>query len=190
MNVTALPYGINSAGGFLTIFMVMLPVCFTYSPSYGFTGTPEEYADKAFYAACCANFIGGWFEVSGILIGNLVRTHVPRAALFGPICGIGFVWLGFSPLIDVMREPLIGIIPLAITFTSFMANKGKGAYPRGVPMALAIMVVGTSLWWSGLARWDTGAPPLLRHPRLPEEEAREQLLPMRAQSHESSTSAI
>lgn len=55
-----------------------------------------------------------------------------------------------------MREPLIGLVPLGLTFTSFFSNKGKGLYMRGLPMSLVIMLIGTTLWWCGLARWDTG----------------------------------
>ena len=157
MDVTALPYGINTPAGFMTVFMVMLPICFKYSPAFGNENTPEEFADKAFEAACCANLLGGLIEVSGCVIGEFIRRNVPRAALFAPICGVGFVWLGFSPLIDVMREPLIGFIPLALCFTGFFAANGAGAYHRSIPVALVIFVVGTALWWAGLARWDTEA---------------------------------
>ena len=57
---TALPYGINTPAGFLTVYMVMLPVCFNYSPQLAdlyapeTKVTPEEYAQKAFQAACLA----------------------------------------------------------------------------------------------------------------------------------------
>ena len=71
------------------------------------------------------------------------------------MCGVGFVWLGFNPLIDVMREPIIGLIPLFMTFIAFFANGGKGWYTQKVPFALIIMVIGTVLWWCGLARHDT-----------------------------------
>eukprot|EP00967_Tisochrysis_lutea_P110131 scaffold171965_cov27-Tisochrysis_lutea.AAC.1 len=158
LDVTALPYGVNTPAGFLTVFMVMLPICFKYSPKFQAEEdrlTPDEFAWKAMSGACAANFIGGVFEVSGILIGNIVRKNVPRAALFAPICGVGFVWLGFSPLIDVMREPLIGYIPLALCFTGFFANGGKGIYSNKIPAAVLIFVAGTVLWWAGLARWDT-----------------------------------
>jgi len=155
LDVTALPYGVNTPAGFLTVFMVMLPICFKYSPKFGGQLSPDEFAWKAMTGACAANFIGGIFEVCGVLIGNLVRKNVPRAALFAPICGVGFVWLGFAPLIDVMREPLIGLIPLALCFTGFFASSGKGIYSNKIPAAVIIFVVGTTLWWCGLARWDT-----------------------------------
>jgi len=159
MDVTALPYGVNTPGGFLTVYMVMLPICLRYSPALPASTndplTPDEYAWQVFTAGCCANFIGGIFEVCGILVGDYVRKNIPRAALFAPICGVGFVWLGFAPLLDVMREPLIGYIPLALCFTGFFAAGGKGMYSKKLPAAVIIFVVGTALWWIGLARWDT-----------------------------------
>lgn len=158
-DVTALPYGINTPAGFITVFAVMLPVAFKYSPpimeSLGLpVPTPDEYAWSCFTAGCTANLFGGLFEVLGIFMGNAIRKMFPRAALFGPICGVGFVWLGFNPLIDVMREPLIGMIPLFMCFTGFFANGLKGVYGV-VPVALMIAALSTILWWCGLARWDT-----------------------------------
>jgi len=159
MDVTALPYGINTPAGFLTVFAVMLPTAFDFSPqiadSLGNTKlSPADYAWKCFTAGCAANFFGGCIEVAGIVLGEFIRKNVPRAALFGPICGVGFVWLGFNPLIEVCREPIIGMLPLALCFTGFFAKEGKGCYGM-VPVAVIIFVVGTTLWWCGLARWDT-----------------------------------
>jgi AGZA family xanthine/uracil permease-like MFS transporter len=154
---TALPYGINTPAGFLTVYMVMLPLCFGNSPDNPFTKgkNPEEFAQAAFQGACLANLVGGAFEVIGIVLAEPLRKHLPKAALYAPICGVGFIWLGYSPLIDVMREPLIGFIPLALCFTGFFACRGAGVYTRNIPTALLIFVTGTVLWWVGLARWDT-----------------------------------
>ena len=159
MDVTALPYGINTPAGFITVFAVMLPVAFKYSPAIlpglGLTPpTPADFAWSCFTAACSANFCGGIFEILGIVIAKFVLKYLPRAALFGPICGVGFVWLGFNPMIDVCREPIIGLIPLALCFTGFFAKGGKGVYGK-IPTAVIIFIVGTVLWWCGLARWDT-----------------------------------
>jgi adenine/guanine/hypoxanthine permease len=155
MDVTALPYGINTPAGFLTCYMVMLPLAFKYSPKFGFTGTPDDFADKVFHGACAANFLGGIFEICGLVLADPMRKWFPRAALFAPIAGVGFVWLGFAPVIDVMREPLVGIIPLALTFTGFFSSGGKGAYHVNIPVAFLIMIVGLAFWWAGMARWDT-----------------------------------
>ena len=195
---TALPYGINTPAGFLTVYMVMLPLCFDApqpartrdprrqtrdrappspaapaavpppclhpatpssrnSPDNPFTKgkNPEEFAQAAFQGACLANLVGGAFEVIGIVLAEPLRKHLPKAALYAPICGVGFIWLGYSPLIDVMREPLIGFLPLALCFTGFFACRGAGVYTRNIPTALLIFGRGRILWWLGLARWDT-----------------------------------
>ena len=153
-DVTALPYGINTPAGFLTVFMVMLPILFYYNPAQ-MEISPEELADRSFKGGCAANFLGGLFEVFGLVIGEFMRKNIPRAALFGPVCGVGFVWLGFNPLIAVMREPIVGMMPLFFTFTAFFANGGKGWYSQKIPMAAVIMLIGTILWWIGLSRHDT-----------------------------------
>ena len=153
-DVTALPYGINTPAGFLTVFMVMLPILFYYNPA-NMEISPEELADRSFKGGCAANFLGGLFEVFGLVIGEFMRKNIPRAALFGPVCGVGFVWLGFNPLIAVMREPIVGMVPLFLTFSAFFANGGKGWYSQKIPMAAVIMVFGTILWWIGLSRHDT-----------------------------------
>jgi len=156
MDVTALPYGINTPAGFLTVFMVQLSIMFhpLVNPRASAI-SPTDFADNAWKGACAANFIGGLFEVSGIWLGGIMRENIPRAALFAPVCGVGFVWLGYNPLIDVMREPIVGMIPLFLTFSSFFAQGGKGIYSNKLPMALIMMLVGTILWWCGLARHDT-----------------------------------
>lgn len=153
-DVTALPYGINTPAGFLTVFMVMLPILFDNNPSTQEI-SPEDFATRSFWGACSANFIGGVIECLGMFFGNFFRRNIPRAALFGPVCGVGFVWLGLNPLIDVMREPIIGMIPLFMCFIAFFAKGGKGWYPDKVPVAFIIMLIGTVLWWLGAARHDT-----------------------------------
>ena len=115
MDVTALPYGINTPAGFLTVFMIQLSIMFAFNPR-AIDISPADFADKSWKGACAANFVGGLFEVAGIVLGEPMRKLVPRAALFAPICGVGFVWLGFNPLIDVMREPLVGFLPVRACF--------------------------------------------------------------------------
>jgi xanthine/uracil/vitamin C permease (AzgA family) len=154
MDVTALPYGINTPAGFLTVFMVQLSIMFSFNPR-AVDISPADFADRAWRGACAANFVGGCIEIAGIIIGEFMRRNIPRAALFAPICGVGFVWLGYNPLIDVMREPIVGFIPLFLTFSSFFARKGRGIYPNWLPMAFIMMAIGTLFWWCGLARHDT-----------------------------------
>lgn len=146
-DVTALPYGINTPAGFVMAFSVVLPLCFKHAGE----ADPNTFALKVWAGACSANFIGGIFEVAGCWLGNPIRRNTSKAALYAPIASVGFVYLGLGPIIAVGAEPIIGMIPLALCFTGFFANGGKGIYGSGV--ALVIFAIGTALKWAGAGRY-------------------------------------
>jgi len=153
-DVTALPYGINTAAGFLSAYSVMLPLGFQYAYS---EPTAEKWAEKCWQGVATATFVGGLFEISGAWIGPFLPHWFARAALFCPLFCIGFVWLGMVPFIDVMREPIIGAIPLAMVFIGFYSNNGKGVGPFGIPYTdrfqfVFIVGIGTILMWAGCGK--------------------------------------
>jgi len=127
-DVTALPYGVNTPAGFLAAFSVMLPLSFGYV-SEG----PEGWAEKCWQGTATAMFVCGLFEICGAWAGPILVKYTARMAFFTPIAGVGFVWLGFVPFIDVMAEPVIGALPLVIVFIGFFSNKGKGTGFFGIP---------------------------------------------------------
>jgi len=156
-DVTALPYGINTPAGFLAAFSVMLPLGFKYMGDS--TLTPPMYVEKAWKGACTATFIGGLFEVIGAWIGPAMPYFFARAAIWTPIACVGFVWLGFVPFIAVMKEPIIGAIPLAITFIGFFSNGGLGTGFFGLPKTSAFQFVfivffGCLFMWTGCGKFD------------------------------------
>lgn len=55
-----------------------------------------------------------------------VRPYFSKAALYAPVSAVGFVWLALVPISEVAKEPIIGLAPLALAFTGFFANGGKG----------------------------------------------------------------
>lgn len=146
-DVTALPYGINTPAGFVMAFSVMLPLCFKMQNE----PDPEVFAFKVWSGACAANFIGGIFEVAGFWLGNIIRFNTSKAALYAPIASVGFVYLALAPIIAIGEEPIIGIIPLALCFTGFFANHGRGIYGSGV--ALLIFATGTAIKFMGGGRY-------------------------------------
>jgi len=154
-DVTALPYGINTPAGFLSAYSIMFPIAFKY---YG-EQDPKKWCEKCWHAAAAATVIGGIFEIVGAFIGPYMRRVFSRAAIFTPIACVGFVWLGFVPFIGVMREPIIGGIPFAITILGFFANGGKGVSMFGLPFIrplnfLFIVTVGTIFKWAGAGKFN------------------------------------
>ena len=139
----------------------MLPVAFSMrlDPTIYKAGgdQPEIYAKRCWQAGCALTFIGGLFELAGTAVGWKFRDWFSKAGLYAPIAAVGFVWLGFSPLISVNADPLVGILPFAMTFTGFFANKGKGVYIAGVT-ALQIFAVGTAFKWMGALKWPASFP--------------------------------
>ena len=127
-DVTALPYGVNTPAGFLSAYSVMLPLSFSY-----LSEGPDKWAEKTWQGCATAMFVCGCFEICGAWAGPILVKYTARMAFFTPIAGVGFVWLGFVPFIDVMAEPIIGALPLVIVFIGFFSNKGKGCGFFGIP---------------------------------------------------------
>ena len=71
--------------------------------------------------------------------GAWVRKVIPRAGLFGSLTSIALVIISFVPLIDVFREPIVGLVALAIVLTSLV---GRVPLPFKIPGTLAALVVG------------------------------------------------
>eukprot|EP00968_Pinguiococcus_pyrenoidosus_P025145 scaffold5532_cov263-Pinguiococcus_pyrenoidosus.AAC.9 len=146
-DVTALPYGINTPASFIMAFSVMLPLAFRHADEED----PDEFAEKVWRGTASATFLTGLFECSGFWIGNFIRRHTVKAALYAPIAAVGFVYLALDPFINVGGEPIIGLVPLALAMTGFFANGGKGIYKSGAT-AVLIFGIGTILKWLGAGK--------------------------------------
>ena len=85
LDVTALPYGINTVSLFAYFGFIIAPV---------YMQTHDAYlAWKVGVAAC---FVSGVFEGLGAFVGDTIRRITPRAALLSTLAGIG---LRLSPSI-------------------------------------------------------------------------------------------
>jgi hypothetical protein len=152
-DVTALPYGINTPAGFLAAYNIMLPLA-SYYLSNDPTITKEDWVNKTFQSACACNFLGGIVEILGAFVGKWCRSHLSKAALTSTLAAVGFVWLAFEPFVQVCKEPIVGILPLALVFTAFFSNRGKGYYGKVTGGgALIIMLLGILLKWVGAAKY-------------------------------------
>jgi AGZA family xanthine/uracil permease-like MFS transporter len=98
--------------------------------------------------------------------GAFVTRVLPRAALLGSIAGIAVMLMGFLPLAEAMRVPLVGFPVLGLLLYALVA---KGALPGKVPGVLFAFVVGLALYYGfGVAgALGTGfAPPHMPAVRL------------------------
>jgi len=77
--------------------------------------------------------------------GAAVQRHVPRAGLLGSIAGIALVLMGFFPLVEIMRVPLIGFAGLGIVLYALVA---RGPLPGRIPDVLFAVLVATVLYYA------------------------------------------
>jgi len=76
--------------------------------------------------------------------------------VYVPLAGVGFVWLAFSPMIDIAKEPIMCFLPLIIVICGFFGNVrypiyGKITFPIAV-LAIAISVIAG---WAGACEHST-----------------------------------
>lgn len=134
--VTAMPLGLDTPSIFgLSIFVVGA----AYSSALKAGSSPEQAATIAWHIGICCMIYAGIFKTICSFGGAWVRKVIPRAGLFGSLTSIALVIISFVPLVDVFREPIVGLVALAIVLTSLV---GRVPLPFKIPGTLAALVVG------------------------------------------------
>lgn len=129
IDVTALSYGISTPVMFIYLFGVL-------RPALEITGDPEL-AWKIGLAAC---FLGGLVEVLGSVIGKIVYTRIPRAAMLGALAGVAFAFIGGELFFKTYEMPVVGILVLTIILIGLI---GKKTMPFKIPASLFAIIIGT-----------------------------------------------
>ncbi len=86
--------------------------------------------------------------------GDWVLRYVPRAGLLGPIAGIALVLMGFFPLVDILRVPIVGSTCFGIVLYALVA---EARMPLRIPGVLFSILVGVVLYY-GLGPFDLLGP--------------------------------
>ncbi len=149
-DVTAMPLGLDTPSIFgLSIFVVGA----AYSTALQSGSLPEQAAIYAWHIGICCMIYTGLFKLVCAFAGAWVRKVIPRAGLFGSLTSIALVIISFIPLVDVFREPIVGLVALAIVLTSLV---GQVPMPFKIPGTLAALIVGGVLHYIQL--FVTGQP--------------------------------
>lgn len=149
VDVTALPYGINTVSLFAFVFLVMLPAKLV-AISEGMN--PDEAALVAWRAGLVACFGSALIECAGSFVAATIRRHTPRAALLSSLAGIAVSFIALGFFFKAYAAPMVGIPTLVIVLVSYF---GRVRFLGGIPGGLIAIVVGTALCWaSGLATAD------------------------------------
>ncbi len=145
--VTAMPLGLDAPTSIGMALLVLGPAFAGYQQA-GFDR--DTAATMTWQLGMASLVVMGLLKVVLSFFGAWVQRNVPRAGLLGSIAGIALMLIGFLPLVEILRVPVVGFAGLGIVLYALV---GKGRLPFGVPGVLAAFVVGTVLYF-GLGAFD------------------------------------
>jgi len=132
-DVTALPYGINTASLMAFVFLVMGPV-------YQETKDPI----LTWQVGLFASLVSALVELAGVFFGDWLRKHTPRAALLSSLAGIALTFIAMSFVFEIFASPLLALLPMFIILIAYSA---KIRFFGGLPGGLIAVLVGTAIAW-------------------------------------------
>ena len=159
LDVTAQPYGMNTTVIYITLYAMTLPALEAAANMYAPADTASDAemisaarkaAEYGWKVSVAVNFIIGAFECCGFFLGDLIRWALPTAAVYVPLMGVGFVWLAFSPMITLVKEPIMCFLPLMVVVVGFFGNVRYPIYGK-ITFPIALMAIGfsTIFGWAG-----------------------------------------
>ncbi len=137
LDVTALPYGINTVSLIAFVFLIIAPIYFE-------TGNPTL-AWQAGLFACLASAV---LECVGAFVGDWLRQHTPRAALLSSLAGIAITFISMGFVFQIFAMPAIAIVPALFVI---MVYGGQVKLPLGLPGGFIAVLLGVAMGW--LLRW-------------------------------------
>ena len=114
-DVTAMPLGLDTPSTFGMVFFVLGPA-FLYAKQT--LPSVDEAARYAWHIGICSIFISGLFKFVCACGSNWVRRRMPRAGLLGSLAAIALVLISFLPLLEILQQPVVGLVALAIILTT------------------------------------------------------------------------
>jgi adenine/guanine/hypoxanthine permease len=140
-DVTAMPLGIDTP---TTIGLALLVLGPAYA-GYRQRGLEEHAAAIAtWHLGMASMMVMGLLKLVLSFAGSWVGRVIPRAGLLGSIAGIALMLIGFLPIVEVLRVPVVGFVGLGIVLYAVVA---KGRMPWGIPGVLAAFLAGLALYY-------------------------------------------
>jgi AGZA family xanthine/uracil permease-like MFS transporter len=141
-DATAMPLGVDAPTTIGLALLVLGPAFVAFKQQ----GLDENAAALATWHLGMAAMIEmGVLKFVLSFFGAAVQRHVPRAGLLGSIAGIALVLMGFFPLVDIMRVPLVGFAGLGIVLYALVA---RSPVPGRIPDVLFAVIVATALYYT------------------------------------------
>lgn len=141
-DVTAMPLGLDAPTSIGMALLVLGPAYLGYQQA----GLDQQAAAIAtWHLGMAALVIMGVFKGVLSFFGAAVQRHVPRAGLLGSIAGIALMLIGFLPLVEILRVPVVGFAGLGIVLLTLV---GRQRLPFGMPGVLGAFLLGCALYFT------------------------------------------
>ncbi len=141
-DVTAMPLGIDTPTTIGIALLVLGPAFVKFKQG----GLDERAAALAtWHLGMASMIVMGMLKLALSFAGSWVGRVIPRAGLLGSIAGIALMLIGFLPIVELMRVPVVGFVGLGIVLYAVVA---KGPLPGNMPGVLAAFLVGLALYYS------------------------------------------
>lgn len=140
-DVTAMPLGLDAPTSIGMALLVLGPAFVGYKQA---GMDPHAAAIATWQLGMAALVVMGLLKLVLSFFGALVQRHVPRAGLLGSIAGIALVLMGFLPLVEILKVPVVGFAGLGVVLYALVA---KGRLPFGIPGVLAAVLIGALLYY-------------------------------------------
>lgn len=141
-DVTAMPLGIDTPTTIGLALLVLGPAFARFKQD----GLDERAAAMAtWHLGMASMIVMGLLKFVLSFAGGWVSRVIPRAGLLGSIAGIALMLIGFIPILELLRVPVVGFVGLGVVLYAVVA---KGPLPGRVPGVLAAFLVGLALYYS------------------------------------------
>ena len=118
-DVTAMPLGLDTPGTFGIALFVLGPA---YQQALRTGLDPAAAAHFTWQIGICTLLASGVFKLICAFGAGWVRRLFPRAGLLGSLAAVALVLISFIPLLDILHDPIVGLVALAIILTTLVAR--------------------------------------------------------------------
>jgi AGZA family xanthine/uracil permease-like MFS transporter len=167
-DVTAMPLGLDTPSTFGSVLFIIGPA---YKSALASSNDPAASAHHAWMLGLTLLLASGVFKIACAPFCGWIRKVVPRAGLLGSLTAIALVLISFLPLLDIVSEPVVGMVSLGLMLATLTA---RWQLPRQFPGALFAVGVGCvlyyGLYWLGFgpeSSIENARPSLAFRPALP-----------------------
>lgn len=149
-DVTAMPLGLDAPTSIGMALLVLGPAFIAFK-AQGLA--PHDAAIATWQLGMASLVIMGVLKVILSFFGEAVTRALPRASLLGSIAGIAIVLMGFLPLLETLRSPVVGFVTLGLLLYVLIAKRKLPVRAPGVLVAFVFAPPCTTGWgWPGWVR--------------------------------------